>query len=266
MMQSSMEAIVVKSMQRIVKPSRITLRQINILGKIVGTLNSTPERALRGEFLARFHVYDDIDKIFDQFVPQDGWETFAEALPWSQSPHFFNRRAFLPALQDRDLVTRAYQARVLGRWIPFFRAVEAAHGDHKQITAAAVTLGSAISKGSHRMDLAEEQMNTLDGYIDGTLKSDLTRHRLLRQMLDVLDFRARIGRMPKGLREAGTVQFDPFDGMPMRYTPQGSGFVIYSVGQNGVDEGGTSSQRGYQGDVLFQVSDTALKDQTSGDN
>lgn len=252
MMQSSMEEIVVNSMQRVVKPSRISLPQVDLLRKIVGTLNATPELGLRGEFLARFRLYDDIDKIFEQFPPQDRWESYAEALPWSQPTIYFSRRAFLPTLQDRDLVTRAFQARLLGRWIPFFRAVEAARGDHKKLAAATETLGMAISNGTHRMDRAEDQMNALDGYIGGTLRQDLTRHRQSRQMLDVLAFRARTGRLPKDLREAGTPQFDPFDGALLRYRPQGDGFVIYSVGENGVDEGGMP-QRGYQGDILFQL-------------
>jgi hypothetical protein len=47
---------------------------------------------------------------------------------------------------------------------------------------------------------------------------------------------------------------DPFNGQPLRYVMQPDHYLLYSVGQDGVDNGGqTESQR----DVVFRVRKTA---------
>jgi hypothetical protein len=49
------------------------------------------------------------------------------------------------------------------------------------------------------------------------------------------------------------VPLDPFSGQPFRYQPQGSTWIAYSVGADGVDDGGKPANRGAQsrGDVLY---------------
>lgn len=61
--------------------------------------------------------------------------------------------------------------------------------------------------------------------------------------LAVIRYQRQHDRWPTSLDElVGTflerVQTDPFDGQPLRYRLQDDGFVIYSVGVNGVDDGG----------------------------
>ena len=43
--------------------------------------------------------------------------------------------------------------------------------------------------------------------------------------------------MPQYLPRIDT---DPFDGKPLKYKPRGDGYVLYSVGQNQLDDGGTA--------------------------
>lgn len=59
-----------------------------------------------------------------------------------------------------------------------------------------------------------------------------------RAIIDVLLFRNRHGRLPKSLGEAGVKAIDPFDGKPLKYRITDLGFVVYSAGQNGKDDGG----------------------------
>jgi len=63
--------------------------------------------------------------------------------------------------------------------------------------------------------------------------------------LAVIRYQRQHGQWPESLDKlVGTflknVPTDPFDGQPLRYQLRGDGFVIYSVGVNGVDDGGQS--------------------------
>jgi hypothetical protein len=57
-------------------------------------------------------------------------------------------------------------------------------------------------------------------------------------------FRLKIGRWPNDLAELppdllpGGVLLDPFDGKPLRYKRLDDGVVVYSIGQDGADDGG----------------------------
>jgi hypothetical protein len=67
--------------------------------------------------------------------------------------------------------------------------------------------------------------------------------RLAATALAVERFRIAQGRLPGGLKEL-TPQFldvvptDPFDGTPLRYHPLAHGYIVYSVGADGRDDGG----------------------------
>lgn len=252
MTQNRMETIVTASMQRIVRPDRVTRNLLDPLAQVVRTMDASPELALRGEFLARYRIYDELDALFEEMPRGDAWEEFADAYSWNQNPYTFNRRAFRPTLQDQNLVQRAYQARVLGRWIPFLEAVQNANGDVERIGTAIDTLGEAIALGDHRMDRAEDQLGGLSYQLAIALKQTETRHRMARQMLEVLAFRVRMGRLPDTLAEAGKPLIDPYDGKPLRYKPERSAFSLYSVGQNAADDGGVPGN-GYGGDIVFSI-------------
>jgi hypothetical protein len=49
-----------------------------------------------------------------------------------------------------------------------------------------------------------------------------------------------------------TVPVDPFDGQPLRYRTQGAGYVLYSIGPDLKDDGGTHL-KGKSGDLVFAV-------------
>jgi len=56
-------------------------------------------------------------------------------------------------------------------------------------------------------------------------------------------FRLARGSLPENLNELvpqflSAVPGDPFDGQPLRYHRLGKGYVIYSVGRDGLDDGG----------------------------
>ena len=49
------------------------------------------------------------------------------------------------------------------------------------------------------------------------------------------------------------VPMDPFDGEPLRYRRLETGYMVYSVGRNLVDDGGAEKERGYPPDWVFKV-------------
>jgi hypothetical protein len=57
-------------------------------------------------------------------------------------------------------------------------------------------------------------------------------------------YRLANGRLPNQLRDLTptflpAVPADPFDGKPLRYKPLAKGYVVYSVGEDREDNGGT---------------------------
>lgn len=84
------------------------------------------------------------------------------------------------------------------------------------------------------------------------------RLRLLITELALRCFRAETGQPPARLEElvpkfARQVPADPFSGKPLIYRVEGTNWVLYSVGPDGVDDGGrpTSSSPPATGDLLF---------------
>jgi hypothetical protein len=69
----------------------------------------------------------------------------------------------------------------------------------------------------------------------------------------VLAWKARHGAFPATLAQAlTTVPTDPFDGKPLRYRQEGTGFVLYSVGKDGTFDGGTPDKQPSSRDVVFR--------------
>ncbi len=67
-----------------------------------------------------------------------------------------------------------------------------------------------------------------------------TRLRLLYTALRLEAYRKSQGRYPARLAELGDGPYftDPFSGKPFVYRPQGATYILYSVGPNGIDDGG----------------------------
>jgi hypothetical protein len=68
---------------------------------------------------------------------------------------------------------------------------------------------------------------------------------------------AHNNRYPAGLSELtpsylNAVLTDPFDGQPLRYRNQGTGYVLYSIGPDLKDDGG-KPMNGKEGDIVFTV-------------
>jgi hypothetical protein len=78
---------------------------------------------------------------------------------------------------------------------------------------------------------------------------------LMRIGISVEQYRASTGSYPATLDAiassiGGTVPVDPFTGQPYRYQPSSASFLLYSVGPNLTDDGGTVDRRA--GDIVWR--------------
>ena len=83
--------------------------------------------------------------------------------------------------------------------------------------------------------------------------------RVMRAALAVEGCRLKHGRLPASLKDLvpeyiKAVPVDPFDGKPLRYRKLKKGFVVYSVGRNGRDDGGRNvNDKPPADDITFRV-------------
>jgi hypothetical protein len=83
------------------------------------------------------------------------------------------------------------------------------------------------------------------------------RNDVLRTAAAVKLYHAKRGRYPDTLAvlvpdAIGEVPIDEFAGAPLRYEKCGGGFVVYSVGQNQVDDGGVPNPDVQSGDIIYE--------------
>ena len=89
-------------------------------------------------------------------------------------------------------------------------------------------------------------------------KTMVARERLLAAELALRCYQSKQGHPPARLDELTTkylshVPQDPFSGQPLVYRAQGTNWLLYSVGSDGVDDGGKPVGRGLagKGDLFF---------------
>jgi hypothetical protein len=87
-----------------------------------------------------------------------------------------------------------------------------------------------------------------------TDKIAIAHERLLTAELAVRCYQTEQGRLPPSLKQLvpkylQQVPSDPFSGRPVIYHPQGTNWLLYSVGVDGVDDGGKRVGRSVTGTV-----------------
>lgn len=85
----------------------------------------------------------------------------------------------------------------------------------------------------------------------------VARARLTRAGLAVLRHRRATGAYPTDLKGVGPDDaVDPFSEQPLRYRALPAGFVLYSVGENQIDDNGTESKEDGAGDIVWRHTDS----------
>jgi hypothetical protein len=85
-------------------------------------------------------------------------------------------------------------------------------------------------------------------------------HRLAQLAVAAEAYRTKTGTLPERSDDLTPeyvvrIPADPFDGQPLRFKREGKDLIFYSVGEDGVDNGGVvRSGNANQGDIVFRLS------------
>lgn len=89
--------------------------------------------------------------------------------------------------------------------------------------------------------------------------------RVTRAGLAAIRYRQEKGRYPTDVQTLSVVGLnDPFTGKPLIYRSERNGFVVYSVGLNFRDDGGTESKERGQGDIVWRYEEPTEAGPRSG--
>ncbi|MFO0840529.1 MAG: hypothetical protein U1D55_18635 [Phycisphaerae bacterium] len=79
------------------------------------------------------------------------------------------------------------------------------------------------------------------------------RRRAVLLVAEIKAFEQREGRLPESIEalHVGSIAIDPFDARLMRYRRIDQDFTLYSVGENGTDEGGVAGDHLDENDLVF---------------
>lgn len=136
----------------------------------------------------------------------------------------------------------ASEARIVNYWRHVYARLRQHPGDY-------VALGSALRDLDREMQ--EKARASAPSYIliailapTVTKVADRVAHneaqrRMREGLVRIAEYRLRTGRFPQTLAEAGGSPLkDPFTGKPLQYRRTPKGFLLYSVGENCIDDGG----------------------------
>lgn len=135
---------------------------------------------------------------------------------------------------------RACEAMLVHHWTQMYLA---AHGQEDWKTLKSRMEKVADSEQDDQsmvarvVDILIPDMNSL---ADARARLVMNR-RLLLASIAVLAIREKSGQVPKALPDLGVQSIDPFSLKPLRYKTVGKGFKVYSVGADGVDDGGLTA-------------------------
>jgi hypothetical protein len=124
---------------------------------------------------------------------------------------------------------------------------------------AAPRAGGEIEEMIPRCFFVSRQILPALGGVFTEVQRHMARLSTARVALAALRYGRKNGLLPENLDALvpnfiPAVPSDPFDGKPLRYRKDATGFVVYTVGENGKDDGGdTQTRQGRPPDTGFRV-------------
>lgn len=146
-----------------------------------------------------------------------------------------------PEAMPRTARGKAFLARVLDAYSEIFEAIQKHPGDHRSARKAAARVSYTFAMRQEPSFLpAKELLFQFSEAGDFTdyAGSVLAKESIAAAAISVLRWRAKHGRLPGSLAEAGIHTSDPFSGSRLRYSALEDEFKIWSVGQDGKDDSG----------------------------
>ena len=204
-------------------------------------------RGLIGERCSATHIFQSPGSEVARVMGQDA----GDGLP------VFHHVLDLVGVRNEDFF---FYLKTMGRWIgscklPFPDCLEQARSVNRELT-------SSIQQ--RRLFVLSSQLLPYFGGAANQMAGTAARLRCVQVAVAVERFRLKNnGQPPAGLEQVSPaflsrLPTDPFDGNPLRYRLLPKGYVIYSLGEDGADQGGAGpsqkkSDRSKPHDVAFTV-------------
>jgi hypothetical protein len=153
-----------------------------------------------------------------------------------------------PGLTFTETQKNAFETNVMRTWAKFYKEVAS--------TKDPRTLGRKFDDYVNSIDSKDptQQYNAVVFPIFSQAADAQTRLDIGRKMIlfkaKILVFKAQHGRYPRKLEEVGKPPIDPFSGKPLVYQVTPTGFLLYSFGIDGKDNGGIFGLVGSRDDTV----------------
>ena len=205
------------------------------LGKLARLVDGLPrapdfERAMRSEVFYGYWTSLNLSKF------KKRWESESEAdesLDWGADPW----RVFPPLIESK-LIEQAYASRTLHYWNRAFSQMRTGAPKPRQVGAELDRLAVDAAESNRPSDVLVAALFPVFSQAGMAFEKVVANRDCANALIQVLLFKNRKGRLPKTLKEAGVETVDPFDEKPFKFRVTDFGFVVYSAGMNGKDDGG----------------------------
>ena len=235
------QAMAVSSLERVLQRTRLTDEQLAKLATVLAAAEDTQAmlRAIAGERCVLSDVFSRPDEI-SQIAMMTGSE-----IPLA-GPLFLLYRSSGLLEQDHlcylDLKTRYVEALEL----PLSERLQAA---------------KAVENELHDLPRYRVLTRALFPALSRAVQIDIVNIARLRTCLAavaVQRYRLAHGELPETLSQLvpaylDGVPEDPFDGKPLRYKRLAKGYVVYSIGHDGKDDGGKEVDGNGEPDITFRI-------------
>ncbi len=149
-------------------------------------------------------------------------------------------KAKMPKLNPK--MASLYEKNHLIHWRKVFKMLDAAGSDSAK-AARYLSQDEKDMEAAAKADPAGQAMNAILTPVFSQAGQNVMQTEALRRMrtlkLELLKYRLAHGAFPKDLSAFDKkILLDPFSGKSLIYRLQGNGYLLYSVGRNGVDDGG----------------------------
>jgi hypothetical protein len=173
--------------------------------------------------------------------PSDGWQALTEDEEgFSNLLHDETKwtRELERLIADSQFYRLMTQAHYLRSWRRVFELFPADEHDYRAFDKAFLQVSEELEEGTWRLTGVASKIFPVYSNMGANLLNIEVERRLCRLATRLLLESAATGSFPAQLPNVGDLTIDPFSGKPFLYKRHKDGFILYSVGKNGVDESG----------------------------
>lgn len=227
------EALVLREVERLIEVSQKDPQGLIAANRVLAS-PLPPDylmHHLRGEMYSGVAYTRNLDRL-------GGWR--AEFGVLSEEPVEDSRQSIVRTGLPSGTIARGLLARYLQGWNAIFRDWKP--GEDPMSIAKRANALMQRDEAERRMSFHWNPLwlSTVVEAAPVYVRSE-TYRRCLQGLSRVVAYRSRTGRWPATLADADFNGIDPFDGKPLRMVVKGDQVRVYSVGPDGIDDGGVTS-------------------------